>query len=203
MYIFLCVCDAVKISHKNAFWRHKFQSNMTWIQKTTSVVIRKVGSLWNLQYQNTNYWWVYNDILYYFQISHHHLRWSSVTVETADTSDPHPPVEKVFSQVGYGEDRYGGHTADLLKTVNQRIGHMSSFTGVASADRWRIYLNKQWFLSWCEKHHRYFIDFRGHKFSWFCWKEEKLLCSYSSLRQLAIHVLFPLSRNCFNDQLML
>ncbi|XP_062598833.1 uncharacterized protein LOC134260279 [Saccostrea cucullata] len=79
----------------------------------------------------------------FYLISLHHLKWSSVKIEDSRGSAmAAPPVEKLFSQVGYGEDRWGGHTVDLLKTINQHIAPVSTFHGVATADKWRIHLNK-------------------------------------------------------------
>lgn len=75
-----------------------------------------------------------------YLVSRHHLRRSTVRVET-ERGVPGPPVNRVFSHVGYGEDQYGGHTVSLLRTVSQRVGHISSFTGVASADRWTVNLD--------------------------------------------------------------
>uniref|UniRef100_K1QBS1 Uncharacterized protein n=1 Tax=Magallana gigas TaxID=29159 RepID=K1QBS1_MAGGI len=75
-----------------------------------------------------------------YLVSRHHLRRSTVRVET-ERGMPGPPVNRVFSHVGYGEDQYGGHTVSLLRTVSQRVGHISSFTGVASADRWTVNLD--------------------------------------------------------------
>lgn len=75
-----------------------------------------------------------------YLVSRHHLRRSTVRVET-ERGEPGPPVNRVFSHVGYGEDQYGGHTVSLLRAVSQRVGHISSFTGVASADRWTINLD--------------------------------------------------------------
>ncbi|XP_061166346.1 uncharacterized protein LOC133175262 [Saccostrea echinata] len=79
----------------------------------------------------------------FYLISHHNLKRSSVEIQDSQGDAIAPPaVEKLFSQVGYGEDRFGGHTVDLLKTINQLIGPVSTFHGVATADRWRLQLNK-------------------------------------------------------------
>ena len=75
-----------------------------------------------------------------FQVSYHQLRRSTVRVETGPGASP-PPVQKLFSRVGYGEDRHGGHTVTLLRTVNSRVGPVSSFTGTYMADRWTVDLN--------------------------------------------------------------
>ena len=50
--------------------RHQFQRGVIWIQKTT---VWWSGSsdhtLWNLHYQDWEYWWVYNKYIYTYQLT--------------------------------------------------------------------------------------------------------------------------------------
>lgn len=42
------------------------------------------------------------------------------------------------SLVGYGDDRYSGHTLRLLETVQKIAGNFTSFCGAKEADRWQL-----------------------------------------------------------------
>ena len=48
--------------------------------------------------------------------------------------DPEVEVFRRLSLTGYGEDRNGGHTPQLLQYVEEEIGPLASFLGAAHAD---------------------------------------------------------------------
>ena len=50
------------------------------------------------------------------------------------SDEPKVEVFHRLSLTGYGEDRNGGHTPQLLRYVEEEIGPVASFLGVAHAD---------------------------------------------------------------------
>lgn len=57
---------------------------------------------------------------------------------TIDVGFNKPEVTKLYSRVGYGDDRYNGYTVDLLRTINANIGPVSSFQGAKFQTDWII-----------------------------------------------------------------
>ena len=51
-------------------------------------------------------------------------------------------VENNLRISAYGSDSGGGHTEELLTTISNRFGSISSFTGSYSADVWRLTINR-------------------------------------------------------------
>ena len=49
-------------------------------------------------------------------------------------------ITKLYSSVGYGEDRYGGSTVDLLQTISHKIGHIKTFNGMKYFTEWQLKL---------------------------------------------------------------
>lgn len=52
-------------------------------------------------------------------------------------------VENNLRLFGHGPDDGGGRTEELLTTIQNRFGPISSFTGTYSADVWRLTINRR------------------------------------------------------------
>ncbi|XP_025083723.1 uncharacterized protein LOC112557855 [Pomacea canaliculata] len=59
---------------------------------------------------------------------------SQSTVSFSDV-DKHMTMQPLLSVTGYGQDKYGGHTPELLHFLQLRVGAVTSFLGVPHADR--------------------------------------------------------------------
>ncbi|KAK3104027.1 hypothetical protein FSP39_023760, partial [Pinctada imbricata] len=93
---------------------------------------------WNLRIQNSV------NIQKVYLVSNKNLRRSRVSIEVQHDGEIVSKTEivKIFSHVGYGEDRFGGHTRELLETINKQIGHVTSFSGTSNANYWSMNLEK-------------------------------------------------------------
>ncbi|XP_050413004.1 uncharacterized protein LOC126827566 [Patella vulgata] len=52
-----------------------------------------------------------------------------------------PIIRRLFSLTGYGQDRFGGHTPELLKNIVGQFGAIATFTGASHADNWDVNFN--------------------------------------------------------------
>lgn len=68
----------------------------------------------------------------WLQVSTTHT--SQSTVSFSDV-DKHMTMQPLLSVTGYGQDKYGGHTPELLHFLQLRVGAVTSFLGVPHADR--------------------------------------------------------------------
>ncbi|ESO83613.1 hypothetical protein LOTGIDRAFT_236472 [Lottia gigantea] len=71
-------------------------------------------------------------------VSFNHLSRTNVYFTNAETK---PSIKRLFSLTGYGQDRFGGHTPELLKNLVHEFGSISSFTGTSHADNWELNFN--------------------------------------------------------------
>ncbi|XP_041378444.1 uncharacterized protein LOC121390647 [Gigantopelta aegis] len=73
-------------------------------------------------------------------VSYNHLSKSNILL--ADLKkDTEPEVARLVSQTGYGEDKFGGHTPELLETIEKMVGSFETFSGTSHADYWEIGLD--------------------------------------------------------------
>ncbi|XP_071145812.1 uncharacterized protein [Mytilus edulis] len=70
-------------------------------------------------------------------ISNKFLEESNISMKQLNSSIN---VTKLYSRVGYGDDRYSGYTVDLLQTINSNIGQITSFQGAKYLPKWKINL---------------------------------------------------------------
>ncbi|CAC5414165.1 unnamed protein product [Mytilus coruscus] len=70
-------------------------------------------------------------------ISNKYLEESNISMKQFNSSIN---VTKLYSRVGYGDDRYNGYTVDLLQTINSNIGQITSFQGAKYLSKWKINL---------------------------------------------------------------
>ena len=63
-----------------------------------------------------------------------HQRQVDTVTDKPQTDDHFPPVTRLSSVTGYGDDRIVGNTPELLTFVTSSVGPIKSFVGVADAD---------------------------------------------------------------------
>ncbi|XP_071110218.1 uncharacterized protein [Haliotis cracherodii] len=73
-------------------------------------------------------------------VSYNHLAHTSVLFDFLEDHE-YPQVLRLYSQTGYGEDRYGGHTPVLINNIQREFGKVKTFSGTSHADEWFLDLS--------------------------------------------------------------
>lgn len=74
-----------------------------------------------------------------FQICSTEVARSEVIIFSGNDSSE-PIVSKMVSPTGYGEDRYGGQTVNMIRFIESRIGTIRTYQGAQYADNWALNL---------------------------------------------------------------
>ena len=102
------------------------------------------------------------------------------------SSNPSSAIREIETQTGpgnlngYGSDSGGGRTAQLLLYLQQRFGHVSSFSGSYRADNWELNITRS--TSTCSFfaiNHIFTLDEQA---------QEKLKAVWSLLHLLHLHL---------------
>ncbi|XP_069106669.1 uncharacterized protein [Argopecten irradians] len=66
---------------------------------------------------------------------------SDIVIDERLFTTDRPEIVSYRQQSGYGDDREGGHTVQLLQAVSQDVGHITTFTGSKYADYFSLNLD--------------------------------------------------------------
>lgn len=76
----------------------------------------------------------------------YHLDVSDVTYTSGRVQTVEKVPGKLLSSLGYGFDRYGNHTLQVLQYLTERFGPIKSFTGTSRADYWTLNIEREPFF---------------------------------------------------------
>ena len=81
-------------------------------------------------------WVVFSFQCHIFQVSDWNVNSLTVALnKNASANQIHTPsLAKLYLPFGYGDDRYTSNTVDMLRSITENIGPVTSFTGTSFAD---------------------------------------------------------------------